>query len=755
VSRTSLLALALLGCTPASDVAPRTQQAPPGTLVVDATPFWFGEQATITIANVPPGREAVLYGTVDQSAPPECPPVLGGVCLDIGGTRTLGRATADGAGVATINVQVPPSLPVPFAALQAGTFAGGGDTSNIYIGSFVDPFASDLDGDGISDGLELGFGTDPLSDDTDGDTLLDGDEFLAGTDPRLPDTDGDGLDDDEEPGFGTDPLDPDTDRDLLADGQEVAFGLDPTTVDTDGDTLADGDEVLFLNTDPRLADSDGGGTDDALEIYLRTDPRSPVDDAVACAAVDTDGDGIRDCEDAEECDGLDNDGDGAVDEGTVCPPALGDTGETGTVADTGDTAAPQPTGFRLDATPFWFGRPALLTVSGAPPGATVQLFATVQTGAPPDCPANLQGTCLDIGGTTPLGSGRADSTGVAIFPVDVPGFVPAAGAALQAATFFGGQGFVSNVHVGTFLDPNTNDFDGDGILDAVEFAFGTDATLPDTDGDGLLDGDEARGGTDPTAADTDGDGLDDGDELAEGTDPELPDTDGDGLVDGDEVDVGTDPLGFDTDDDGILDGEEYWLLNTDPLLADTDGGGTDDYLERYLGTDPLDGADDIGLCSLLDSDRDGIPDCTDTSDTGAVRFGTFRPVDSALLGIDTFDTDPFLDTADTSPLAFGYEADIEPILRTHCGACHFNGAASGGLDMEPGVAALVDVPSSAGMPYVTASDRNNSYLWRRKVNGTHLVVGGTGTVMPPPPALPVEGVELLLLQGWIDLGAAP
>ena len=55
-------------------------------------------------------------------------------------------------------------------------------------------------------------------------------------------------------------------------------GLD-CDVDTDGDGLTTCDEVDLHGTDPTLADSDGDGTDDNVEIDCGADP---LDDAEAC-----------------------------------------------------------------------------------------------------------------------------------------------------------------------------------------------------------------------------------------------------------------------------------------------------------------------------------------------------------------------------------------------------------------------------------------------------------------------------------------
>lgn len=116
------------------------------------------------------------------------------------------------------------------------------------------------------------------------------------------DSDGDGLPDAREVELGTDPNDRDTDRDGLDDRLESETGTDPLRRDSDDDGLLDGREDANRNgvlddgeTDPRRADTDGGGMPDPDEVRSSMqDPRNPRDD-------DHDGDGVAnhldECED--------------------------------------------------------------------------------------------------------------------------------------------------------------------------------------------------------------------------------------------------------------------------------------------------------------------------------------------------------------------------------------------------------------------------------------------------------------------------
>ena len=148
--------------------------------------------------------------------------------------------------------------------------------------SETDPNKTDTDGDGLGDGLEKGVNpggstiigasvTDPLNEDSDGDGLPDGVE----------DANKNGIYDKNtaNPALGeTDPNNKDTDDDDLVDGWIDANSngtFDPGEgEDRNLDGKRDGDE-----TDPRLADTDGGSEPDGSEV-LKTahDPLDPTDD---------------------------------------------------------------------------------------------------------------------------------------------------------------------------------------------------------------------------------------------------------------------------------------------------------------------------------------------------------------------------------------------------------------------------------------------------------------------------------------------
>ncbi|MEZ4267583.1 MAG: OmpA family protein [Myxococcota bacterium] len=187
---------------------------------------------------------------------------------------------------------------------------------------------ADSDDDGLPDGQEVTLGTDPLSVDTDRDGIQDGTEFgltrgtpntalglfkpdldpSTTTNPKDPDSDDDGVCDgskavagvceaspgednndngriDAGEGNPNDPKDglADSDADGLTDRIEIlVHKTDPKRPDTDGDLLNDKLEVEgvggFAPTDPLVADTDGGGVVDGVEILNGTDPNDGADD---------------------------------------------------------------------------------------------------------------------------------------------------------------------------------------------------------------------------------------------------------------------------------------------------------------------------------------------------------------------------------------------------------------------------------------------------------------------------------------------
>jgi hypothetical protein len=113
-----------LACTPTVE-RPVDQAGPPTLAVSDLSP---GNLATLTAFDMRPGEDVgFLLSTRGVGAGP-CLPVLGGECLTIRGpVDLLGLVTADAAGVATLEMTVPATVPVGFvASFQAAQLPSAG-----------------------------------------------------------------------------------------------------------------------------------------------------------------------------------------------------------------------------------------------------------------------------------------------------------------------------------------------------------------------------------------------------------------------------------------------------------------------------------------------------------------------------------------------------------------------------------------------------------------------------------------------------
>lgn len=101
-----------------------------------------------------------------------------------------------------------------------------------------------------------------------------------------------------------------------------------------------------------------------------------------------------------------------------------------------------------------------------------------------------------------------------------------------------------------------------------------------------------------------------------------------------------------------------------------------------------------------------------------------------------------------------FSKDLLPVFQRNCLACHVTGEEQGNLALMPGkaYASLVGVPALYGsLARVEPGAPERSYLMR-KLEGTHLDVGGRGTRMPmgfPP----LEPQVLDSLKAWISAGA--
>ncbi|WP_421947075.1 SdrD B-like domain-containing protein [Phaeodactylibacter xiamenensis] len=470
--------------------------------------------------------------------------------------------------------------------------------------------------------------------DTDEDGLVDLAEQEFGSDPNNPDTDGDGVTDGSEYSDDTDFLDP---CDPAQDAGYTGYDADNAiwaAGDCDDDLIPNGEE-LDLGTDPYNEDTDGDGTDDALEDEGQTDPLDPCDpvkwegytgydaDNAIWAAGDCDDDGLSNGEElglGTDPYNADTDGDG-----------IEDGSEDGDNTDPLDPCDPAQdagyTGYDAD-NDIWGDDDC--------DGDGLINSLEHEMGTDP-YNADTDGDGIEDGSEDGDNTDPLDSCD----PTQDAGYTGYdADNGIWAAGDCDDDLIPNGEELGLGTDPYNEDTDGDGTDDALEDEGQTDPLDPcdpvkwegytgydadnaiwaggDCDGDLILNGDELDLGTDPYNEDTDGDGVPDGQEVADGTSPlelceyefasvTLPkgqewnaaDCDGDGLdneLEGDELvdtdgDLIPDFFDLDSDNDGIPDADE----SSDTVAFDIDGDGTPNYLD-------------------LDSDGDGCFDAVEASD---------------------------------------------------------------------------------------------------------------------------------------------
>ena len=156
--------------------------------------------------------------------------------------------------------------------------------------------ASDGDGDCLADSIErAGWTVQVITAQQLSVAALNPQSRTTNSDPTKADTDGDGAFDGYEYRNNGDPEDPDTDGDGLSDGAAAAspmgayefrFGSDLNNADSDGDSvepgggrdpdLFDGGEAIDQETSPRLADTDGDGQNDYLEVTSNSAAFNPL-----------------------------------------------------------------------------------------------------------------------------------------------------------------------------------------------------------------------------------------------------------------------------------------------------------------------------------------------------------------------------------------------------------------------------------------------------------------------------------------------
>jgi hypothetical protein len=160
-----------------------------------------------------------------------------------------------------------------------------------------------------------------------------------------------------------------------------------------------------------------------------------------------------------------------------------------------------------------------------------------------------------------------------------------------------------------------------------------------------------------------------------------------------------------------------------------------------------------------DTSESTAPMTSEQTDPGTTSVPTTTSDDTTTTSDDTTTTsDDTTTTSDdtttemTTAGALSFEADVwTPIMLPKCG-CHQSMIGSGGLamgtDAATAYAAMVDVPSTTGVNYVTPGDSANSYV-HAKITGSQ----GKGSQMPLGDSLTPEQIDIM--TAWMDGGALP
>jgi len=508
---------------------------------------------------------------------------------------------------------------------------GRGDFDGDGIPNFLD---IDSDNDGLVDGFEAGIsGTD-----SDGDGIDDGYdvEQTGGVDVN-----GDGIDDDIVP-LDTDKdgkpdyTDKDSDNDLIPDAVEAS----QTRKDTDGDGIADNYDIDVTVG----SDADGDGIDDRFDIDI-------------VAGFDADGDGINDAKLIE----TDKDADGVADfmDQDSDNDGIWDTAEAD-AWNRDDDADGIDDKFDYDFN------------VGKDDNNDGILDGVIRTDTDGDGIIDMHDLDSDNDGlldTIESGSRDEDGDGqvdmgneLISAPKDTDGDGQADFRDLDSDD---DQGFDIDASPEKKLDKDndgridtTLDRDLDGIDDSIDNAldlFGT-ALGVDGDGDGVsagLDLDDDNDGisdvieglhdsdhdtiSDHLDKDSDNDGLSDAFENDRPA-PHGLDGDRDGIDDAWDVDM---TAGNDADNDGIDD--RYSVIDTDKdglpdnLDTDSDNDGISDTQEQVMvelmdrdsDMDGIDDAFDVDVTSGVDTDWDGIDDSVfNAIDFDGDGIANFRDLDS-------------------------------------------------------------------------------------------------------------------------------
>lgn len=409
-------------------------------------------------------------------------------------------------------------------------------------------------------------------------------------------------------GTGSNPLLADTDGDGLEDGVEMSIGTSPCCSDTDNDGLADEWEH-FNGLDPLSAtgnegadgDKDGDGLCNLLEYKIGTNP----------VVADTDGDGVIDSAETGVLDASDT-----MTWVSLPADAVDVTSRfsdaDGSLIDYGLSAPVSVNGEKLSTVVIDVNGIVYLPRLGHEGDFSVKSGANLEysicTNALVLAPY-LDDLYLTANEPAPKVSVAETSVGTEqVLVVQYENVCPYSNRSRTSTTnALSFQVVVplngGNVHF-LYKDIVGSDMNGRNADIGVQMLGGRWAHAYT-----YSQQDRVKGNGNPMRAFfTQGslcNGLDLAFNIGSGSSPLLPDSDGDGMNDGAEMASGTSPITADTDGDELPDRWEV-LNNLNPTSAtgddgasgDPDGDGVDNYAEYGLGTNP----------HLADTDSDGLSD---------------------------------------------------------------------------------------------------------------------------------------------------
>lgn len=133
------------------------------------------------------------------------------------------------------------------------------------------------------------------------------------------------------------------------------------------------------------------------------------------------------------------------------------------------------------------------------------------------------------------------------------------------------------------------------------------------------------------------------------------------------------------------------------------------------------------------------------------RFGSRRLLGWALVGALVSACEAEDGSFGAEP-EFTHDRDLQPIWTERCAPCHVGGSSFGLLWLDEGFAweNIVEAPAQQQpkMLRIDPGSPETSYLWR-KLNGTHLEVGGYGERIP----VNLDPDQMAMIETWILEGA--